>query len=168
MKKRHKRGLEREAPHSHLIQAAIPLIFTSIWIIDTIWLEFSTFLNQYIPICIRLSLFILFVIFALILGISSHNLLFHEKDPSETLITDGVFGHLRNPLYLAILLFYTAFIWLSLSLLCMGILLIAIIVYNWMVNKEEQILEDLFGEKYRKYKQNVPKWIPRIKKYRAK
>jgi protein-S-isoprenylcysteine O-methyltransferase Ste14 len=29
-----------------------------------------------------------------------------------------------------------------------------------MVNYEEKILEDLFGEDYREYKKKVPKWIP--------
>jgi protein-S-isoprenylcysteine O-methyltransferase Ste14 len=167
MKSKHKKGLEREAPYSHVIQALIPLIFTAVWIIDSIWLQLSTFLNQYIPLYIRISLFVLFVILAVIFGIPSHKLLFHEHEPSSELITDSILGYVRNPLYLAILLFYIAFICLSISLLSAGIFIIALIIYNWMVNREEQILEDLFGDDYRKYKQNVPKWIPQIKKYES-
>ncbi|TXT58121.1 MAG: hypothetical protein BAJALOKI1v1_1750009 [Promethearchaeota archaeon] len=113
----------------------------------------------------RISLSIVFVVITIIMGFFSHKLLFHESEPSDTLITAGILGHVRNPLYLAILLFYAAFIWLSLSLVSMGILLIAVIIYNWMVNQEEQILEELFGEKYHTYKSQVPKWIPKIKKY---
>jgi len=167
MKSKHKKGLEREAPYSHVIQALIPLIFTAVWIIDSIWLQFSTFFNQYIPIYIRISLFVLFVILAVIFGVPSHKLLFHEHEPSKTLITDGILGYVRNPMYLAILLFYTAFICLSLSLLSAGILIVAIIVYNWMINREEKILENLFGAEYIKFKEHVPKWIPKIKKYES-
>ncbi len=167
MKRNRKKGLEREAPYSHVIQAIIPLVFTAIWIIDSIWLQFSTFLNQYVLIYIRISLFVFFVILAIIFGVPSHKLLFHEHEPSETLITNGILGHVRNPLYLAILLFYAAFIFLSISLLSAGIFIIAIIIYNWMINREEEILEDLFEEEYRVYKEHVPKLIPKIKKYES-
>ena len=165
MKIKNRKGLEREAPYSHIIQILIPILFTTVWFIDLIWLKVSTFLNQFIPLYLRISLFVLFIILAIIFGIPSHKQLFPEKEPPKTLITNRIFGHVRNPLYLAILLTYTSFIWLSISFLSVCILIIAIIIYNWMANREEIILEDIYGEKYRKYKEKVPKWIPNIKKY---
>ena len=36
--------------------------------------------------------------------------------------------------------------------------------YEKMVNFEEDILEEMFGEDYIEYKKKVPKWIPKIGK----
>jgi protein-S-isoprenylcysteine O-methyltransferase Ste14 len=37
-------------------------------------------------------------------------------------------------------------------------------IYFWVVAFEEPSLEDRYGEEYRRYKSQVPRWFPRLKK----
>ncbi len=90
----------------------------------------------------------------------SHRTLFRTHQPPDKLITKGILRYVRNPMYLGILLIYLAVLILSVSLIGIGIFIIIFLVYNWMVNYEEKLLEDMFGEEYKKYKTKVPKWIP--------
>ena len=156
---------EREAPHSHLIQGLSPIIFIIIMVLDTsfIW---STQLSGYIPLFVKLILFIVFFGLAILLIQLSHKSLFkkheHKNEPSNVLITEGILKRVRNPMYLGILFIYLAFICLTISIISMVLFVIIIILYNRMVNYEESILEQLFGEEYKEYKKKVPKWMPKL------
>ena len=157
------KGEDREAPHSHFLQAFMPIFFTLIWILDSFVFEISIMLNDYIHISIRIVLFIVFIGFAFFMMKISHDTLFKNHEPSKTLITSGVLGYIRHPLYFGILLIYLSFIWLSFSLISLGIFIFIFLVYDWMVNHEEKILEELFGQDYVEYKQKVGKWFPKLK-----
>ena len=86
------------------------------------------------------------------------------------LIISGPFSHLRNPLYLGNILMYTGlgimsfalFPWLQIA----GLIFFSL-QYYMIVLEEEKYLEETFGTKYEAYKTNVPRFIPRITKYRA-
>ncbi len=110
----------------------------------------------------RIILFGIVIIISIIIGYLSHKQLFHNNEPSNVLITDGILGYIRNPLYLSILLLYLALLFLSISLISTCLFIFIFLIYNWMVNCEEKILEDIFGDKYREYKKKVPKWIPKL------
>jgi protein-S-isoprenylcysteine O-methyltransferase Ste14 len=86
------------------------------------------------------------------------------------LIISGPFSHLRNPLYLGNILMYTGlgimsfalFPWLQIA----GFIFFSL-QYYLIVLEEEKYLVQTFGEKYEAYKSNVPRFIPRIIKYKA-
>ena len=156
------RDHDREAPHSHLIQGLSPVIFILIIILDSVVFQWSTMLSNFIPFLVRIILLITFLSFAILLIQLSHKTLFHENNPSNTLITSGILRYVRNPMYLGILMIYIAFICFSLSLIALVLFIMIFILYNRLVNYEENILEQLFGEDYLKYKQKVPKWIPTL------
>ena len=157
--KRHE-GHERELPNAHIYHAILPVVFVLVWFLDSSIFRISIFLNDFVLFEIRLIIFIIVFITALIFILLSHRALFKSHQPSNSLITNGVLGHVRNPMYLGILLIYIAFIFLSISLISIGIFIIIFLVYNWMVNFEEKILENLFGNEYLEYKAKVPKWFP--------
>ena len=90
-----------------------------------------------------------------------HNILFRHPENKNDLITDGILRHVRNPMYFGVLLIYLAFIFLSISLISIGLWIVIIMIYDKLATFEEKQLEKLFGEKYLKYKKKVPKWIPR-------
>jgi len=78
------------------------------------------------------------------------------------LFTKGIFSVIRNPIYAAHIFFIMpGFCLLSdniltaLSLLCAGIL------FNILIAKEEKVLDENFGEKYREYKSKVSRLLPR-------
>lgn len=157
--KRHA-GHEREIPHAHIYHTILPIVFTTIWILDSLILKLSTFLNKFIPFIIRLPIFILIFIIALIFIQLSHQALFKNHQPPTNVITNGILGYTRNPMYFGIILIYVAFICLSISLIAIAIFILVFLVYNRMVNFEEKLLENMFGEKYLEYKSKVPKWLP--------
>ena len=157
--KRHK-GADRELPHAHIYHALLPVIFWAIWFLDLQFLQISTFSNDFIPLIIRIIVFASIFVIALILISKSHKLLFKSHEPPKHVITTGILGYVRNPMYLGILLIYISLICLSISLLSIGVFLVVFLVYNWMVNFEENILKSKFGEEYRQYQKSVPKWIP--------
>jgi protein-S-isoprenylcysteine O-methyltransferase Ste14 len=147
----------REMPHSHFYHALLPIIFMLVWILDTRILKLSIFLNDIVPFMVRATLFAVFLGLALLLMELSHKALFNGGPPTA-LITDGIFSHTRNPMYLGILFIYIAFISLSISLISVVLFILVFYVYAKMVDYEESILEKTF-EDYKEYKKRVPKWI---------
>ncbi|MFX1313281.1 MAG: methyltransferase family protein [Promethearchaeota archaeon] len=165
--KRHK-GHEREIPHAHIYHALLPIIFIAIWFLDSQIFRLSTILDEYVPPIVRLSLFIVILATAIIFILLSHRALFRSHQPPDSLITTGILGYVRNPMYFGILLIYVSFIFLSISLISIGFFFLVFLVYNKMVSFEEKILENMFGDQFIDYKKKVSKWIPNpFKKYRA-
>ncbi len=157
----HEHRLGIEAPHSHLIQALSPIIFTIIWTLDSMVFSFSVLLNDFVPWIVRLILFIVIIAMAFAFIRVSHNTLFRQPENKDELITNGILGHVRNPMYFGVLLIYLAFIFLSISLVSVALWIIIIVIYDKLASFEEKQLEKLFREKYLEYKKKVPKWIPR-------
>lgn len=157
----HEHRLGIEAPHSHLIQALSPAIFTIVWILDSLVFKFSIVLNDFVPWIVRLILFIVVIAVAYAFIYISHNILFRRPENKDELITDVILGHVRNPMYFGVLLIYLAFIFLSISLISIALWIVIIVIYDKLATFEEKQLEKLFGEKYLEYKKKTPKWIPR-------
>ena len=153
---------EREAPRTHLILITTPIIFAIVSILDGQVLNWSTQLNDVVPLFVRIILCLIFGIVALALIQISHKTLFTDNKPPDILITDGIFKYVRNPMYLGILLIYIAVICFSISLISLGVFIAIFIVYDKMVKIEEKILEEIFGNEFLEYKKKVSRWIPKI------
>jgi protein-S-isoprenylcysteine O-methyltransferase Ste14 len=84
--------------------------------------------------------------------------------PSQHLVTDGMYGYVRNPMILGVL---TVLIGESVAILSYSILIWAagffVINTIWFIIFEEPNLEKKFGDEYREYKKKVPRWIPRLR-----
>jgi len=82
---------------------------------------------------------------------------------ASSLVETGIFGHSRNPLYVANML-----ILLGLALVHNGwvmyllVLPVFAFVYVAIVRAEEQYLGARFGTAYNAYCERVPRWIPRL------
>lgn len=79
--------------------------------------------------------------------------------PSSALVTGGIFGHIRNPMYAGLTLMLAGLAMLLASdwLLVMTIVFAAVIHFG-VVKREERYLEAKFGEAYRQYKARVPRY----------
>ena len=86
--------------------------------------------------------------------------------PTRKLIIGGMYAYVRNPMILGV---FTVLLGETLSISSPGILIWALIFFAintmYFILSEEPGLEKRFGEEYREYKQNVPRWIPRWKPY---
>jgi protein-S-isoprenylcysteine O-methyltransferase Ste14 len=80
----------------------------------------------------------------------------------QRLVTYGIFGWVRNPLYVGNFLIWMGFVVISgvLWFLPVAILLFAI-EYSLIVAYEEGVLESIFGAEYLTYKRTTARWIPR-------
>lgn len=89
-------------------------------------------------------------------------------DSTQKLVVQGIYGHVRNPMISGVfcILLGEAALLQSLHLLYWCILFVILnLIYIPLV--EEPRLERRFGEDYRLYKQNVPRWIPRLRRWDA-
>jgi len=82
-----------------------------------------------------------------------------DSDSNRALLTKGPFSRSRNPMFLAIMLgqiglFLTLPSLFTLICLAMGVAMIRL-----QAVKEEQALSELYGEEYRQYKNQVPRWF---------
>ncbi len=83
--------------------------------------------------------------------------------PTNELITDGIYGQVRNPMIIGVLVVLTGESIAILSLNIFKWALIFFIINNiWFRLYEEPDLQKKFGDDYRAYKKNVPRWIPRF------
>ena len=84
-------------------------------------------------------------------------------DPTQCLIVRGIYRHVRNPMHTGVflVLFGEGLLLRSTPLL---VLVAAVVVLHlfYIPLSEERGLERRFGEAYREYKRNVPRWIPRL------
>ena len=89
-------------------------------------------------------------------------------DPIKNFIVLGPYSYVRNPMLIGVNMFLTA----------EAIILQSIPIFLWMIVfvivntiyfafSEEPQLEKRFGQTYSNYKNNVPRWIPRLTPYRG-
>lgn len=163
-KRGHLAGIGRhgEHPYGDLGQVIILLLFLVIWILDSFVFRYSTFLSPYAPIYLRLIVAGLILVFTIYLIRSGHRAVSDEILSSPRLLTDGAFSRVRHPIYLAALLFCLILISITLSLISLFIFVGIFFFYNHIAVYEEKFLEKKFGQDYRDYRKNVPKWIPRL------
>lgn len=90
------------------------------------------------------------------------------KVGASTLITQGPFAYVRNPLYLGNILIYFGISIMANSLFpflqIIG-LLYFYMQYHFIVKEEEEYLKSKFKEKYEDYYKNVSRFIPSTKPY---
>ena len=90
---------------------------------------------------------------------------YYKEDPNPTttssfLITDGIFKFIRNPMYLALILFQfglgTALSFIHISMMS---LITFILLHYFVVMREELYLKNKFGKSYESYLKISRRWI---------
>jgi protein-S-isoprenylcysteine O-methyltransferase Ste14 len=84
-----------------------------------------------------------------------------EQDPPK-FVDSGIYAWIRHPLYLGTLLFCLSFLFLSVSLVSIGVWVAFFIFFDRMATYEEKNLVKLLGEQYVSYQKRVSKWIPKL------
>lgn len=81
-------------------------------------------------------------------------------EPTRALVTTGIHGRMRNPIYLGMFLIYggIGIAVHSTWILILSLPLIILIRYG-VVAREETYLERLFGDTYLAYKRRVRRWL---------
>ncbi len=162
-KARNKRDdLTGEHDFSDAGQIILACLFLGIWISDTSFFQYTTFLNAYIPLWLRIPLGVLLFIISFCLARTGLAIVFGDRREKPAVIRKAVFGVVRPPIYLSEILFYLGLLMLSLSLAAVGVWMVTIGFLQYISKYEERLLLARFGEDYAKYMQEVPMWFPRI------
>jgi len=84
--------------------------------------------------------------------------------PTETLVVSGLYRHVRNPMYLAVV---AAILGQALLFGSVSLLTYAAVVWGlfhlFVLAYEEPTLRRRFGDSYRVYQQGVGRWWPRLR-----
>ena len=90
-------------------------------------------------------------------------------NPPQHLVVVGPYRYVRNPMISGVLFILLAEAVFFGSLPLLGMFAVAFIVNAiYIPLVEERGLKRRFGEEYRRYKQHVPRWIPRLTPYSPK
>lgn len=81
-------------------------------------------------------------------------------DSATTLVEVGLYAFSRNPMYLALALLLLSFcFFLANPFAFIAVALFVAYITRFQIVPEECALETRFGERYRRYRQNVRRWI---------
>jgi len=87
---------------------------------------------------------------------------------NKNLITYGPFSVVRNPLYFFSLLGITGIALVSAHLLLIIFLPLAfVVIYHFLISREEAFLTETFGAEYEAYTKSTPRLIPNLTLYNA-
>ena len=148
-------------------QMALAFMFTAIWILDTFFLKYTIFLNHYVPLIVKIPIGVVLLILSGYLARTGLSIVFGEKRDKPSVIRKSVFNIIRHPIYLSEILLYLGLLMLSISLAAAVVWIIAILFLHYISRYEERQLLARFGKEYEQYIQEVPMWIPRLRKKRS-
>jgi len=158
-------GLGSEHPLCDRIQLLMLILLFVVWGIDTLSLiifGYSTVIFQAITFPLLWAGTMLFLGLSIYLVSKSHKAVLEQVHDPPKLVASGVYAWVRHPMYLGILLFCLAFIFISVSLVSIIIWIAFFIFYDKMAAYEEENLIEILGEPYIAYQKKVSKWLPRI------
>ncbi|MBS1499271.1 MAG: isoprenylcysteine carboxylmethyltransferase family protein [Bacteroidetes bacterium] len=88
--------------------------------------------------------------------------------PTQRLIVSGPYRYCRNPMITGVLLILCAeALWLRSGWIAVEAVIFFAVNTVYFILAEEPSMEHRFGQDYRAYKADVPRWIPRLKPYFA-
>jgi protein-S-isoprenylcysteine O-methyltransferase Ste14 len=149
---------------SDIGQIIFAIIFLGVWIVDTFFFNFSTFPNRYLLLIIRVPFGLTLMVVSGYLARTGVSIVFGEKRGKPSVIRKSVFGIVRHPMYFSEVLLYLGFLMFSVSLSAAVVWVFAVVFLYYISRYEEKLLLSNFGDEYKRYMNEVPMWIPRIRK----
>ncbi|MBN2240319.1 MAG: isoprenylcysteine carboxylmethyltransferase family protein [Dehalococcoidales bacterium] len=142
-------------------QAVICVLFLAVWIPD-ILLDYSNFLNQYIPMAVKIPIAVILILISGYMARTGMSIVFGNNANVTGVIRKGVFKIVRHPIYLSELILYVGLLLINLSLAGVGVWIIGIYFLHYVSRHEERLLLKAYGRDYEQYMKEVGMWFPRI------
>jgi protein-S-isoprenylcysteine O-methyltransferase Ste14 len=158
-------GLGSEHPLCDRIQLLMLILFFVVWGLDSLgffifW--YSTVIFQVLTFPPLLAGTIVSLALSFYLVSKSHKAVLEQVQNPPQLVDSGVYAWVRHPMYLGILLFCLAFLFVSVSLVSIGIWVAFFVFYDRIAAYEEKSLIEVLGEPYIAYQKRVAKWLPGV------
>lgn len=84
----------------------------------------------------------------------------HKPRNASSLVTDGIYGISRNPMYVGLLFMLIGYAWYLGNVLSLAVIALFVAYMNkFQIIPEEKVMEEKFGEEFRKYKAGVRRWL---------
>ena len=138
-------------------------VFAATWVIDTFFLNYSTFLNHHVPLAARISFGVVLIALSGYLAKKGMSIVFGERRTTPAVIRKSVYNVVRHPIYLSEIVLYLGFLCLSISIAATCVWIIAALFLYYISRCEEKMLLERFGEEYASYMRDVPMLIPRFR-----
>jgi protein-S-isoprenylcysteine O-methyltransferase Ste14 len=152
-----------EHPFGDAGQLILFLAFLAVWVSDSFFLHWSTFLARHVPLAVRLVLLVLAMFTTWFLFKSASAVIQHGRR-QDRIFESGAFHYVRHPLYLGVLLVYLGMAIVTASLFSLAVLAGIFLFYNYIAGYEEKLMEGWFGEAYKTYKARTGRWLPRVRR----
>ena len=162
--KKHRDDLTGEHRLGDAGQLILFLVFMAVWITDSFFFKYSVPLNNYIPLAVQITLGAICLIIAGYLALTCMRIVFGEVRETPCVIRKGAFSFIRHPIYMSEILLYLGLLFFSTSLAAVGVWIIAIAFLHYISRYEEKLLLEQFGDEYRQYMEDVPMYIPRLRR----
>jgi protein-S-isoprenylcysteine O-methyltransferase Ste14 len=158
-------GLGSEHPLCDRIQLLMLILFFVVWGADTLGffvLGYSSVIVQAMTYPLLFAGTVISLCLSFYLVSKSHKAVLEQVQDPPKLVDSGVYAWVRHPMYLGILLFCLAFLFISVSLASIVIWIGFFIFYDRMATYEEKSLTEILGEQYAAYQKRVSKWVPSL------
>jgi protein-S-isoprenylcysteine O-methyltransferase Ste14 len=165
---KHREDLTGEHKYGDAGQLIIAVLFIVVWILDSFFLKYTTFLDNNIPLTAQIILGVITLGLAYYLARTGMNIVFNEVQKTPGVINKGVFGVVRHPIYLGEILLYLGLLFFRTSLAAAFIWIIAIVFLSLISRYEEKLLLARFGDEYKQYMKDVPMFIPKLRMKKTK
>ena len=86
----------------------------------------------------------------------------HSPTEKTKLITTGIYSITRNPIVLGLFLYGLSILLLNPNLLSLVMIILLVYGYNYKVDTEAKILEEIFGDEWIAYCNSVGKYLPKL------
>ncbi|MBN1375035.1 MAG: isoprenylcysteine carboxylmethyltransferase family protein [Dehalococcoidia bacterium] len=160
MAHRHRDNLTGEHHIGDIGQLTLYCLFMALWISDMV-LNYSNFLNDYVPAFIRLPIGIMLLVISGYTAATGLWIVFGNK-VQQGVIRKGVFRFVRHPIYLSEIILYLGLLMIHISLAAACVTVIAMFFLHYISRHEEKLLLARFPDEYRQYMKEVPMWFPRF------
>ena len=161
-----RKGLGAEHPLNDNLQIVFVIVYLVVWGVDSFVFRFSTVLAGMVSVFVRVFLGIVGIL-ALAAGVylvrKAESAVFVKGDEKSKLITTGVYGRVRHPMYLGSLLILLLFFFATLSLLSLLVWFGFFVFLDRMATYEERDLIKILNGQYVDYQKQVPKWLINIR-----
>jgi protein-S-isoprenylcysteine O-methyltransferase Ste14 len=158
-------GLGSEHPLCDRIQLLMLILFFVVWGADTLGffvLGYSSVIAQAITYPLLFAGTVISLCLSFYLVSKSHKAVLEQVQDPPKLVDSGVYAWVRHPMYLGILLFCLAFMFVSFSLVSIGLWIAFFVFYDRMTKYEEKSLIEILGEQYTAYQKRVSKCLPGV------
>ena len=142
-----------------------------LFLISMIWLFGGFAISLFVPVNFKLQFYfgLIFCIIGLIIVLAT----FYSFAQKPGLATTRIHRYSRNPNYIGWIIFYFGLSLIGWSLSIWSIMffiyfLITIPYLHWCVLKEEKFLSNKYGDPYREYLKNTPRYLGKQKKSKSK